>query len=116
MTNQARQLANDVQQLGRVLRGSGATQQELQSLDEVGRALQQLSDAGRYGNPGNLQQLSQAALEKMRTLDFNIRKRIDTTNDQLFLSGAENAPANFQSAVSDYFKKLSQAVKGKGGK
>jgi hypothetical protein len=114
LTNQAGQLANDIQQIGRVLRNSGGTQQEIQSLDEITRALRQLSDAGKYGNPDGLQQLSQSALEKMRTLDWNIRKRLDTTSDQLYLSGAETVPPNFQSAVSDYFKKLGQ-TKGKGG-
>jgi len=115
LTNQASQLADDVAAIGRVLRSSGGTQQELQNIDEVAKALRQLSSTGAYGNPEGLQQLSQTALDKLRNVEFNLRKRVDTTSDQLFLSGAEQVPSNFKSAVEEYYKKLSQATKGKGG-
>jgi hypothetical protein len=59
------------------------------------------------GDPKGLQQLTAAALETMRKLEFDLRKRTDPTSDELYLSGADEAPPQYRPMVSEYFRELS---------
>ena len=62
-------------------------------MDEVLRALREMSSEEQVkANPAGLQALSSAALDKMKKLEFDLRKRADTTSDEMFLSGADEAP------------------------
>ena len=78
--NQAAQLANDAQDLRRQLAQSGGTQQDLRNVDEVNKALQALKG----------DRVSAAALDKMK------KQRTDTTSDDMFLSGADDAPTKYR--------------------
>ena len=98
--NQAGQFANDAQDLRRQLQASGAQAGELRSVDEVIRALRELGTSS--STLQNQQALATEALEKMRMVEFNLRKRLDTTSDELFLSGAEEAPARYRSQIEEY--------------
>lgn len=100
-------MTNDAQALRRQLQQSGASAEDLRAVDEVLRALRGMSD-GMTGNPTGLQQLSAAALDRMKKLEFDLRKRTDTTSDQLFLSGADEAPARYREQVDQYFRELSR--------
>lgn len=55
-------------------------------------------------------ELSAAALDRMKKLEFDLRRRTDTTSDELYLSGSEDAPARYRSLVDDYFRQLSQGT------
>jgi hypothetical protein len=59
-------------------------------------------------NPAGLEGLSAAALDKMKKLEFDLRKRTDTTSDEMYLSGADDAPAKYRPLVDEYFKELSK--------
>ncbi|MEZ5317750.1 MAG: hypothetical protein R2752_10150 [Vicinamibacterales bacterium] len=79
------------------------------------RTLRGMSPEQATQNPQGLAQLSGEALEKLKKLEFDLRKRVDTTNDQLFLSGSEDVPAPYQAVISEYFRNLSRKTGGGGG-
>jgi hypothetical protein len=112
LANQARQLATDAQNVRRQLQQSGVPPKDLTPVDEVVKALQQLGNEKNLQNPAGLQQLYETAVDRFKTLEFEIRKRVDTSNDQLFLSGSEDVPPSFKSLIEEYYRALSK----KGGK
>jgi hypothetical protein len=105
--NETRQLQEDLQDLRENLAGAGATREDLQSVDDVARALRALGGS-LEGDPGELQALAAAALERIQKLELDLRRRVDTTSDQLFLSGSDEVPTRFQSLVDEYFRNLSR--------
>jgi hypothetical protein len=114
--NQARQLANDTQTLRNQLQQAGVGGKDLMPVDEVVKALRALGDERNYQNMGNLESLYSAAVDKFKSLEFELRKRTDTTNEQLYLSGSEDLPPNFRALIQEYYRTLSKQPKGKGGK
>jgi len=108
LRNQAGQLAADAQELRRQLQDAGGSAQDLQAVDEVLRALRGLSNEAGNGTPTGLSDLSAAALDRMKRLEFDLRRRTDTTSDQLYLAGSEEAPVRYRSLVDEYFRSLSQ--------
>ena len=63
--------------------------------------------------PKGLQDLYATAVEKFKALDFAIRKKVDTSNEQLFLSGSEDIPESFKTLIQEYhYRQLAK----KGGK
>ncbi len=68
-----------------------------------------MSKDNAYKDPLGMQQLLTTTLDKMKKVEFDMRKRLDTTNDQLFLSGADEVPSNFKSLVDDYTKALGKS-------
>jgi hypothetical protein len=85
---------------------------DLQSVDEVVKALRAM-DSDKLGeNPLRLQQLYATALDKMKKLEYDLRKRTDTANDQLYISGSEDIPKLWESIIQQYYRNLSK----KGGK
>ena len=109
LANQAAQAAADARDLGRMLQQAGGTQRDQQVLNEVANALQGMSKEGAYHDPLGMQQLMSTTLDKLRKFDLDLRKRLDTSNDQLFLSGSEDVPAGFKSLVDEYSKALSKS-------
>jgi hypothetical protein len=110
--NQAAELANDAQSLRRQLQGSGGTQNDLRAVDDVLKALRALESSTNLGDPVEMQQLSAVALDRLKKLEFDLRKRVDTTNSELFLSGSEEVPAKYRDPVAEYYRQL---VKRAGG-
>src|SRR5690606_18437082 len=76
--NTAGQLAADAQELRRQLQASGGTAEDLRAVDDVLRSLRELS-TNAEGAPTGLSELSAAALEQIRRLEFDLRRRTDTT-------------------------------------
>ena len=106
--NQANQLANDAQDLRRQLAQSGATQNDIKAVDEVIKGLRAMG-AGQSGNdPRGLQQLAGTALDRAKKLDYDLRKRTDTSTDQMFLAGTDEAPAKYKSLVDEYYRNLAK--------
>ena len=114
LRNQAGQLANDAQNLRRQLQQAGMNGKDLQPIDDVVKALRALDSEKLNADPRGVSELSATALDKMKKLEFDLRKRVDTTNDQLYLSGADDVPSSFKSLVEQYYRSLSK--KGGGGK
>jgi len=114
--NQATQLANDTQALRNQLQQAGVGGKDLQPVDEVVKALRALGDERNYQNMGNLESLYSSAVDRFKALEFELRKRTDTTNEQLYLSGSEDLPPNFRALIQEYYRTLSKKPTGKGGK
>ena len=110
VSNSARQLAADAADLKRQLQQAGIAPKDLTPVDDVVKALQALGSSKEP--PKGLQDLYAAAVEKFKALDFAIRKRVDTTNEQLFLSGSEDIPESFKALIQEYYRQLAK----KGGK
>lgn len=73
-----------------------------------------MSPAQQGNNLQGLAELSATALEKLKKLEFDLRKRTDTTSDQLFLSGSEDIPAPFRSVINEYYRRLAKKQGGGG--
>jgi hypothetical protein len=96
----------------RQLQQAGIAPKELTPVDDVVKALRELGNEKNLQNPQGLQDLYATALEKFKTLEFEIRKRVDTSNEQLYLSGSEDVPPSFKSLIEEYYRALAK----KGGK
>jgi hypothetical protein len=112
IANQARQLAQEAQDVRRQLQQAGVGGRDLAPVDEVVKALRALGNEQNLLKPGSLPELYSAAVERFKALEFEIRKRVDTTNDQLFLGGSEDVPASFRSLIEEYYRALAK----KGGR
>ena len=65
-----------------------------------------------YADPGRLQQLYSTAVDKFKALEYEVRKKVDTTNEALFLSGSDEVPPKYKELIQEYYRALSK----KGGK
>jgi hypothetical protein len=110
--NSARNLANDAADVRRQLQQAGVAQKDLVPVDDILKALRDLGSDQGLRNPKGLQELYTAALDKFKALDFAIRKRLDTSSEQLYLSGSEDVPEAFRTLIQEYYRQLAK----KGGK
>ena len=115
IANQAKQLANDAQALKGQLQQGGVKPQDLKPVDDVIKALKDMTNEKALQNPKGLQDLYTTAVEKFKLLEFEIRKRVDTTNEQLFLSGSDDVPPSFRTLIEQYYKSLNKKPAGPGG-
>ena len=99
----------DLQQLRNALQQAGV---DARDLDDVVRRLRQLDNENAFGDPLGVQELTAAALEKLKKFEFDLRKKLDTTSNALFLNGNEEIPAAFRNLVEEYYKSLAK----KGGR
>ena len=67
-----------------------------------------------FKDPNALSQLTAAAADKIKQVELELRKKVDTANQQLFLNGHDEVPSAFQKLVEEYYKSLSK--KGGGGR
>ncbi len=113
--NQARQLANDAQALRQRLQQSGATGKDLQSVDEVVKLLRGMDSDKASNDPRGIQELAATALDKLTKFEWDLRKRVDTSNDALYLNGTEDAPSAYKDMIEQYYRALSKKKAGGGG-
>jgi hypothetical protein len=106
--NQLGQLTADTQGFRRELQQSGGSADDLQNVDQILRDLRAASNGQVGQNAAGLQQLLASALDKMKKLEFDLRKRTDTTSDQLFLSAGDDVPPKYRDSVSEYTRELSR--------
>ena len=112
MANNAQQLANQAQDVRRQLQQAGVPPKDLAPVDEVVKTLRALGNEKALQNPSGLQELFSTAVQRFKALEFEIRKRVDTTSEQMFLSGSEDVPPAFRSLIEEYSRRLAK----KGGK
>jgi len=87
---------------------AGATERDLQAMDDVMRGLREMGQQRADTNFAGLGALSAAALEKLQKLELELRKRTDTTSNELYLSGADQAPPKYRPLVDEYYRELSR--------
>ena len=115
IANQAKQLSNDVQAIRGDLQRAGVQAKDLKPVDDVLKALRDMTNEKNLQNPKGLQDLYSTAVDKFKMLEFEMRKRIDTTNEQLFLSGSDDVPASFRSLIEQYYRSLNKKPTTAGG-
>ncbi len=111
-TNQANQLANDAQDVKKQLQQAGVNPRDLTPVDDVIKALRALGDAKSYNDPSKLQDLYSSAVEKFKALEYEVRKKVDTTNEALFLSGSDEVPPKYKDLIQEYYRALSKKASG----
>jgi len=64
-----------------------------------------LTPAG--GEPRGLPQLL-AAVDRLKRFEFDLRKKVETDDQRLFLSGSDEVPVGFREAVEEYYRALAK--------
>jgi len=78
-------------------------------LDQVIRDLKGLDNEQNFVDPGNLLALQAQALDKLKRFEFGLRKKADDENkEQLALSGSDEVPAGFRTAIEEYYRALAR--------
>jgi len=113
--NQQQQIVGDLQDIRKQLSAAGMNAKDLTQLDEAMRALQALNTENAYGDTKGLQAEAKA-LDELKKAEFDLRKKLDTSNQQLFLNGTDEVAPGFRELVEKYYKALSKKGGGGGGR
>jgi len=100
-----REWARDAEALRRQLQANGVNPREL---DEVIRDLQRFDNDRLYADPRGLEQLQASAIDKLKKFEFTLRRKVESGNDSLSLSGSDQVPEGFRQAIEDYYRSLSK--------
>jgi len=111
MRNQAGEFVRDARAL-RDLMGQAGLADDVRAVDDLIRSLRELESTGAYDDVDTLRQLQSAALTRAQQLELSLRQKLDTTSDQLFLSGSEDVPPQFKSLIEEYYRRLSRKTGG----
>jgi hypothetical protein len=105
---EARQRAADAEALRRLLQ-----QQKIDTKDveEILKGLRKLDDESAYANPENIARLEQAVTDNIKRFEYTLRRKLDASNSEVFLSGSDDVPEQYRKLVEQYYRSLS-----KGGK
>ena len=75
------------------------------------RDLKQFGDERGYENLQGLEKLQAAALERLQQFEFSLRKKAEPSQDALALSGSDEVPAGFRTAIEEYYRQLAKNKK-----
>ncbi len=102
---QFREWANDAEALRRQLQQAGVNPRDL---DEVLRDLKAFDNDRVYADPKGLEQLQAAAIDRLKKFEFMLRRKAETGNDSLSLSGSDQVPDGFRQAIEEYYRSLAK--------
>ena len=102
---EAQEWQNDAQALRRELTNAGMSTRDF---DAMMNDLKALDNPQAYVDPANLAALQAQALDKVKNLEFTLRKKIDGADQPLKLSGSDEVPAGFRDSIDAYFKALAK--------
>ena len=102
----ARQYAQEAQELRGVLRGENIDPREL---DEIVNALRQLQDERVYQNVQELARLQAFVADSLKRFEFGLRRQLDAKTGAIVLSGSDEVPESFRKLVEQYYRSLGQA-------
>jgi len=77
-------------------------------LEDVLRDLRQFENDRLYADPQGLEKLQAAAIEKLKKFEFSLRRKADTGNESLSLSGSDQVPEGFRQAIEEYYRSLAK--------
>ena len=72
------------------------------------RDLRALDNEQSFVDPRSLAALQAAALERLKQFEFGLRKQADGSAEQLSLSGSDEVPAGFRTAIEEYYRSLAR--------
>jgi hypothetical protein len=106
LRGEARQYANDAQQLRGLLRGENIDPREL---DEIIKNLQQLQDERVYQNVQELARLQSYVAETLKRFEFGLRRQVKADAGASALTGSDEVPEEFKALVEQYYKSLAKS-------
>ena len=77
-------------------------------LDDVLRDLRQFENDRLYADPQGLEKLQAAAIDKLKKVEFALRRKADGGNESLSLSGSDQVPEGFRQAIEEYYRSLAK--------
>ena len=96
LRNEARQYANDAQDLRGMLRGFNVDPKEL---EQILAALRRLEDERVYKDAKELQSLQTFATEGLKRLEFGLRRQVESGDEAVVLAGSDEVPDQFKKMV-----------------
>jgi hypothetical protein len=100
---EARQWANEAQDLRGMLRGFNVDPKEL---EQILAALRRLEDERVYKDAKELQSLQTFATEGLKRLEFGLRRQVDSADEAVVLAGSDEVPDQFKKMVQEYYRTL----------
>ena len=61
-----------------------------------------------FADPKSLEQLQAAAIDKLKKFEFSLRRKAESGNDSLSLSGSDQVPEGFRQAIEEYYRSLAK--------
>ena len=78
-------------------------------LDEFLRDLAACSTTiGSTPTRSGLETLQAAAIDQLKKFEFSLRRKAETGNDSLSLSGSDQVPEGFRQAIEEYYRSLAK--------
>jgi hypothetical protein len=100
-----REWTQDAEALRRQLQASGVNPRDL---DEIIRDLQKFDNERMYVDPRGLELLQAAAIDKLKKFEFGLRRKLESNNESLSLSGSDQVPEGFRQAIEEYYRSLAK--------
>jgi len=110
LSAEARNYADDLQRLRGELRGQDLKDAEIdpKQLDEMMRALKDLSDPRAYKDVAELSRLQALVAERAKRVEFALRRQVEDQN-AVAISGADDVPDSFREEVAEYYRSLARS-------
>jgi hypothetical protein len=105
---EARQWANEAEQLRGILRGQRLP---VADLEDILRKLRELQDDRVYQDVEELQRLQAAVAQGLKRFEYALRRKVEGNSNQAFVAGSEDVPEEFRKLVEQYYKSLSKEKK-----
>jgi hypothetical protein len=99
------ELTRSAQELRQRLQAAGVNPTEF---DPILRDLQGINANGAFNDPKALQLLQADALDRLKKLEFNLRRQMGDANNSLGLSGSDEVPSSFRQAIEEYYRLLAK--------
>src|SRR5438067_5517497 len=77
-------------------------------LDDIIRDLYRFDNDRLYADPNGLAQLQAQVTDKMKKFEFSLRRKTDAANESLSLSGSDQVPEGFRTAIEEYYRSLAK--------
>src|SRR5438094_815950 len=100
-----REWATDAEALRRQLQQNNVNPRDL---DDIIRDLYRFDNDRLYADPNGLAQLQAQVTDKMKKFEFSLRRKTDAANELLSLSGSDQVPEGFRTAIEEYYRSLAK--------
>ena len=65
-----------------------------------------------YQDAEELLRLQSFVVEGLKRFEFDLRRRLDAQNEQLFLAASDEVPSEFRKLIEEYYRALSRNAQG----
>jgi hypothetical protein len=103
-----REWATDAEALRRQLQQAGVDRRQLEDIDNIIKDLTRFDNDRLYADPNGLAQLQAQVTDRLKKFEFTLRRKADTGNDSLALSGSDQVPEGFRQSIEEYYRSLAK--------